>query len=116
MIIPDLSNFRAATSSRQSFIYKIDFLCKQRKTIINIINNLLYFFKPTIYKNEKLDYIVKTFTDYKLYEKFIKHCEKNNNSSNGDNNERFYSVDSSSNVSEDRDNAINNSQSIESEE
>ncbi len=99
------------------YIYKIDFLYKQRITIINIINNLLYFFFiPNIYINEKLDYILKTFTDSKLYEKFMKKIEQMNNSSNGDNYVKFYSDDSSFNVSEDRENAINNSQSIESEE
>ena len=46
----------------------------------------------------------------------MKKIEQMNNSSNGDNCVQFYSNDSRFSVSEGRENAINNSQSIESEE
>ena len=93
------------------------FLCSQRETIINIINNSLYLFKCNIYINEKLDYIIETFTNSNLYEKFMEYFKQNNSSYNSHNNYNGFYTDSSSFYdSEDRDNAINNSQSLESAE
>jgi hypothetical protein len=97
-----------------TYIYIIPFLFEQRKNIIKIINNKELFQNQNLnnfsisYFNEKIEFIIKTFTDSKYYyikfQKYFRYSDDN----------EFYpiSIDSSST---NRDKAIYNSEQSESE-
>jgi hypothetical protein len=97
-----------------TYIYIIPFLFEQRKNIIKIINNKELFQNQNLnnfsisYFNEKIEFIIKTFTDSKYYyikfQKYFRYSDEN----------EFYpiSIDSSST---NRDKAIYNSEQSESE-